>query len=200
MVNPAYLRRDGKGLACIHMGGFEPKTIITSIPLETTKFTSGIWRRGNTSRQYMQLWMMIINLRISGDGSNVFFLCQESIQAWSIQTGDVSNVELEVCMFVRSLTVDSSRVWVHSPESEPQGWDFGAPGSQLSNPPLLLSNNSKLWNKHQSRIHDTVTGRAVFQLAGRLAKPIKSQWDGHYLVAGYRSGEVLILDFNHVHA
>jgi len=140
------------------------------------------------------------DFRISGDGSNVFFLCQKSIQAWSIQTGDASNVELEVCMFVRSLTVDSSRVWVHSPESKPQGWDFRAPGSQLSNPPLLLSNNPKLWNKHQSKIYDAVTGRAVFQLAGRLTKPIKSQWDGHYLVAGYRSGEVLILDFNHVHA
>jgi len=100
------------------------------------------------------------------------------------------------------LTVDGSRVWVHSPQSEPLGWDFGTPGShpvQLSNSVLLLSNNAKLWDIEQSRIHDAVTGRVVFQLAGRFINPVKSQWDGCYLVAGYESGEVLILDFNYVH-
>ena len=27
---------------------------------------------------------------------------------------------------------------------------------------------------------------------------LMTQWDGQYLVAGYESGEVLILDFNHM--
>jgi len=144
----------------------------------------------------------LVDFRISGDGSNVFFLHEQSIQVCSIQTGNVCKVELEDCRCRRSLTVDGSRVWVHSPKSEPLGWDFGTLGSQpvqLSNPFLLLSNNAKLWDIDKSRIHDAVTGRVVFQLAGRFANPVESQWDGHYLVAGYRSGEVLILDFNYVH-
>ena len=142
------------------------------------------------------------DLRISGDGSNVFCLHWEFIQTWSIQTGKAVKVELEPCRPKRSLTVDGPRVWVHSPLSGPLGWDFGTPGShpvQLSNSSLLLSNNAKLWDIDKSRICKAVTRRVVFQLAGRFANPVKSQWDGHYLVAGYQSGEVLILDFNHVH-
>jgi len=140
--------------------------------------------------------------RISGDGSTIFCLSWTSIQAWSMQTGKaISKVELMICGPTRSLVVDGSRVWVHSPLSKPLGWDFGTPGShpvQLSNSPLPRPNNAKLWDVEQSRMKDAVTGKIVLQLAGRFAKPIKSQWDGHYLVAGYESGEVLILDFHHV--
>ena len=143
------------------------------------------------------------DFRISGDGSSVLCLNQQSIQALSIQTGEVvCEVGLEYCKLPRFLTVDGSSVWVHSAESEPLGWDLGTPGSppaQLSNSPLTFPNNIMLWDIKQSRIKDAVTGRVVFQLAGRFANPVKSQWDGHYLVTGHRSGEVLILDFNHVH-
>jgi len=143
------------------------------------------------------------DVRISGDGSNVFCLRWRNIQALSIQTGEVvGEVGLELCNLRRSLTVESSRVWVHSILSEPQGWDFGtsdSPPVQLSNSSLLLAKNPKLWDVRQSRIKDAVTGRVVFQLAVRFVSPVDAQWDGHYLVAGYRSGEVLILDFNHVH-
>jgi len=141
------------------------------------------------------------DFRISGDGSNIFCLHQKSIQAWSTQTGNASKVELGLCMVKRSLITDGSRVWVHSPESQPLGWDFGTPGShpvQLFNSPLPLPNNAKLWDHGQYRVKDAVTGKLVLQLAGRFVKPIESQWDGHYLVAGYKSGEVLILDFNQV--
>jgi len=40
-------------------------------------------------------------------------------------------------------------------------------------------------------IQDAITGKEVFQLVGRYAKPKRAQWDGQYLVAGYTSGEVL---------
>jgi len=143
------------------------------------------------------------DFRISGDGSHVFSLHWQSIQAWSIQAGMViGKVEIEFCTPKRSLIVGGSRVWVHSPESGPLGWDFGAPGShpvQLSNSPSTLPTNAKLWNIEKSRVKDAVTKRVVFQLARRFAMPIKSQWDSCYLVTGYESGEVLILDFNHVH-
>ena len=143
------------------------------------------------------------DVRISGDGSNIFYLDILSIKAQSMETGKVvGQVILEGYDFDRCLTVDGSRVWVHSPSSESLGWDFATPGSppvQLSNSLLLLTKNAKLWDICQSKIKDAVTGRVVCQLSGRFENPVTSQWDGHYLVTGYESGEVLILDFNHVH-
>ena len=142
------------------------------------------------------------DVRISGDGSKVFCLHYRSVRAWSILTGEVAGeVELEFSGPRRSLSVDGSRVWVHSPVSETLGWDFGTIGSppiQLPNSTLLHHNN-KHWDIGQSKLKDTISGKVVFQLAGRFAKPVDSQWDGQYLVAGYKSGEVLILDFNDVH-
>jgi len=138
----------------------------------------------------------MFSVKISEDGSRVFCLCGSSITAWSIQTGEVvGRVGFELDTSKASLIVDGSRVWVHSPQLEPLGWDFGIPGPpiQLDNAHLLYP---KLWGVHQSKIKDTVTGRVMFQLAGRFANPEDSQWDGQYLVAGYWSGEVLILDFN----
>ena len=144
----------------------------------------------------------IIGVKILGDGSRVICLHWEKVQAWSIQTGKlVVEVELTSPTSQRSLSVSGSRVWVHSPKLETLGWDFGVLGStpiQLSNAPLSQSNHTIIWDIKQSRMRDTTTGKVVFQLAGRFAKPTDSQWDGRYLVVGYESGEVLILDFNHM--
>jgi WD40 repeat protein len=146
------------------------------------------------------------DLRISGDGSMVFFRSGKSIQAWSIWTGEaVGEVRLEHEPDLGSLTMDGSRVWVHFRDLPTQGWDFGIPGS----PPILLPNTfsnrphldfidgTKHWNTGPSRIEDTVTGKEVLRLPGRFAMPSDAQWDGQYLVTGYNSGEVLIVDFNH---
>jgi len=144
----------------------------------------------------------IYDVKISGDGSTVFCLRQEYIQAWSTLTGElVSKVEIVFPPVAVRLTVDGSRVWVHSKMRTPLGWDFGIPGSfpvQLPNPLSLPPNGTKQWDIWRFRITDTVTGKVVFHLAGRFGNPIHSQWDGQYLVAGYKSGEVLILDFDHV--
>ena len=141
------------------------------------------------------------DVRISGDGSKVFCLYWTSIQAWSTWTGEAfSEVGLELSQPRRSLTVDGSRIWVHSPVLEPQGWDFRTPNSppiQLTNIPLPHLNGTKLWDVYQSRIEDIITGEVLFQLPGGFAILIDSKWDGWYLVAGCMSGEVLILDFNH---
>ena len=141
-------------------------------------------------------------IKISGDGSKVFCLHYKSIQAWSVWTGEgVGEVKLEYSEWRRSLTVDGSRVWVHSPVLELQGWDFGTPSPspvQLSDMPLPHLNDTKQWDVALSGIKDTVSGKVVFQLGGMFAEPVDSQWDGQYLVAGYQSGEVLILDFNHM--
>ena len=138
------------------------------------------------------------DFKISEDGSKVFCLYKESIQAFSIWTGEVvDRVEKEWGLDVTILAVDGPRVWIQHPGLLPQGWDFGIPGSpiELSDTPLF--NDTKTWNNHLHRIEDAVTGGVVHQLYGRFAGPKCSQWDGQYLVAGYESGEILILDFNH---
>ena len=145
--------------------------------------------------------LFVQDLRISGDGSKVFSLDDESIQVWSVQTGEI--VEKVFIMgsddFSGTFTVDGSRVWVHYPNSEYHGWDFGKPNSlsiQLPNVAMLCLNGTMLWDTTQSKIRDIDTGKVVFQLSGRFANPPNVQCDGCFLVAGYETGEVLILDIN----
>ena len=146
------------------------------------------------------------DLRISGDGSKVFVLGEKSIQAWSIQTGEVvGQVRLEVKPLYDSLIEDGSRVWFFLEDLKIQGWGFGVSDST----PIPLSNTSPdkphlvfLGTQFQctspSRIEDMVTKKEVFQLSGRYAEPYVARWDGRYLITGYQSGEVLILDFNNM--
>ena len=146
-------------------------------------------------------------LRISGDGSKVFGETQESIQSWSMQTGKaVGEVKLKGSNWrLDPLCADGSRIWACYKDSN-EGWDFGLPGSSptpLSNifpnrPHLNFIHGTNWWDGGPSRIKDAVTGKDVFQLVGRYAKPHDVRWDGWYLVASYSSEEVLILDFNRV--
>ena len=149
---------------------------------------------------------IVVDLRISGDGSKVFILGHNSIKAWSIGTGEVvGEVKLKGKPLHGSLVVDGSRIWVYFEDSHTQGWDFGVPGST----PLLLSTmfpdrphlyfiGTELQDVGSSRIEDTITGKEILQLSGRYVKPRVARWDGQYLVAGYESGEVLILNFTHM--
>ena len=146
-------------------------------------------------------------LRISGDGSKVFCVGDGVIQSWSIWTGEgVGEVESGGGQLLDPLIADGSRIWVSFGDSSTKGWDFGISDSS----PVPLSNtfpirpyldfiwNIRWWSGGPCRIRHTVTGRDIFQLAGRYAEPDDVQWDGQFLVAGYVSGEVLILDFNRV--
>jgi WD40 repeat protein len=146
-------------------------------------------------------------LRISGDGSKVFLLAGGFIKAWSLRTGEaVGEVELEDESYQGLFRAGGSRICLCFPNSSIQEWDFGILGS----PPVLLPSTSpersclhfiggaNWWYKGPSQIKDTVTGKVVFQLFGRHAKPREVQWDGRYLIAGYESGEVVILDFIHI--
>ena len=148
-------------------------------------------------------WVM--KPKISGDGSKVFLLGDESIQAWSVWTGEaLGGVEWEGELFCRSTIVDGSRIWAHFNGTQTKGWDFGTLGPA----PILFSNipsdspNPELcfkgWETKPYRIKDRVTGNKVFWLSGKYADPADVQWDGQYLVAGYISGMVLILDFEDV--
>ena len=140
------------------------------------------------------------DVKISGDGSRVFCLQWGSLQAWSIVTGEaMGKVEHKGYNIGRPITVDGSRVWAHYPGMETLGWDFGMPGAspvQLFNVPSLPPIGTTQWDIWRFNITGTATGKVFFHPTGRFGNPVCSQWDGQYLVAGYKSGEVLILDFN----
>ena len=146
-------------------------------------------------------WYHVFYVKISGDGSWVFGICPPWVWAWSLQTGEVmEKMDIGYGGASGSLIVDGSKVWAHWDQSNYKGWDFGIPGStpvELSNMPAL-SSPSKLWDPKQARIKDPGTGEVVFQLSGRFANPSRVQCDDSYLVAGYVSGEILILDLTNV--
>jgi WD40 repeat protein len=147
------------------------------------------------------------DLRISGDGSKVFLLAGRFINAWSLRTGEAAGeVELEDESYQGLFRAGGSRICLCVPNSSTQEWDFEVLGS----PPVPLPSTSPersclgfigggdWWYKGPCQIKDTATGKVVFQLFGKYAKPNEVQWDGRYLIAGYDSGEVLILDFIHM--
>ena len=143
----------------------------------------------------------IFDLKISGDGSKFYCFHYSSIRAWSIQTGEaMGEVKIEYSKGPGSLIVDGSKVWAHRPQSGYEGWEFGISGSapiKLSGMPILC-NGSMLWDPRQGKVKDVVTGGVIFQLTGRFANPTLVQCDGLYLVASYRSDEILILELKHV--
>jgi len=146
------------------------------------------------------------SLRISRDGSKVFLLYSTSVRVWSIRTGEVvGNVKLAGKPVLDSLVLDDSRAWVRFEDSQVQGWDFGSTGLSKSPIPLPSSSPSPMtrhrldfidrtwpWYTQPSRIWDMVTGDEVFRLSGKYKQPSMTRWNGRYLVAGYRSGEVVI--------
>ena len=145
---------------------------------------------------------------ISGDGSKVFLLGHTFIQAWSIWIGEASGeVRLEGEPLFNSLIVDTSRIWLCSKDLQTQGWDSGTPSSSPTpspnHPPSkphmdFINGTMEQPAALSSRFRNTVSGKVVFWLSGRYERPNVAQWDGRYLVAGYESGEVLILDFIHL--
>ena len=148
-------------------------------------------------------------LRITGDGTRVLQVDDESILAWSIWTGEPAGKESlgDYYHNFEPLQMNNSKVLVRSGKSSTQGWDFGIPGStpikfsQEAPPerPRLDFIDVREWLRASPvRVEDRVTGKEIFQLCGRYAEPTAMQWDGQYLIAGYMTGEVLILDFGDV--
>ena len=145
------------------------------------------------------------DIKISEDGPRVFSLGAEEIQAQSIETGNiVGKVQIEFLPYsIGTLTVNGSIAWVHYPNVESQVWDFGTPGSspvQLPNIPLCIPHPSStmLWDTGISCAKEIATEKVIFRLSKGYGKPIGVQWNGKYLVASFISGEVLVLEFNHL--
>ena len=143
----------------------------------------------------------VVDLRISGDGSKIFYVGQSNIQAWNVWTGEAMKGGGDVDYPTAKLyAMDNSKVWISQPWGNPWGLDFGGPGSS----PLGLSsmpsdkphpNGTKIWDSSLSRVKDIVTGKVVFQLPTRFGTPIYMQWNGQHLGAGLESREVLVLEF-----
>ena len=147
-------------------------------------------------------------LRILEDGSKLFCLSQSSIRLWSIWTWECVG-EVEHGMegdYLDPLHSTKSIIWLKS-ETSTKGWDFGissssAPLPNTSTERPCLDLICEEWRKLDGvpKIKDRKTGKEVFQSSGRYGIPKVMRWNGHYLVAGYISGEVLILDFHHLNA
>ena len=145
------------------------------------------------------------DIKISEDGSRVFSLGADAIQAQSIETGDiVGRVEIEFLPYsIGTLTVNGPIAWIHYPNVESQVWDFGTPGSspvQLPNIPLCIPhpNGTVLWDTGLSCAKEIATEKVIFRLSKGYGKPIGVQWNGQYLVASFISGVVLVLEFSHI--
>jgi len=146
-------------------------------------------------------------LRISVDGSRVFCVDDHNLQAWSIQTGEHAgkvSLRFKYPYLLDPLWIDGSKVMVHCGGSSTLGWDFGILGStpieisptSSDRPHLDFINITSNETAGKIGIEDRATGNMVFQLTGKT--PTAAQWDGCYLIAGYDTGEVLILDFSNV--
>ena len=143
-----------------------------------------------------------LDLRISGDGSKIFYIDRTGIQALDMWTGESERTALPfgIILNVKLLAMDGSKVWMEYQMMDPEGWDFGILGS----PPIKLStmppntlylNDSKLWDNTQYRIQDMVTGKVVFQLSeGLQSHIVEVQWNGQYLVISLKSETEFILE------
>jgi len=161
-----------------------------------------VWDAGKGKLRNITTQASTENLRVIGDGSRILQLCERAIVVWDIWTGErVWGFEYHGGF--DGFQMDGSKVLVDFGHSSVQGWDFGAPGSTptqfskiSSDRPYLKFIDHRAVTGHIPQIEDSITGKVVLQLYGKYENPSAIQWDGQYLIAGYASGEVLILDFS----
>jgi len=146
-------------------------------------------------------------IKISGDGSRVFWMDDWEIQGWSIQTGAPTGKKSlgdKYPYLFDPLWMDGSKVLVRCGHSSTLGWDFGTSGStpieiyptSLDRPRLDFISGTSQSNAGLIGIEDRVARKTVFQLPG--GNVLATQWDGQYLITGYETGEISILDFSHM--
>ena len=170
-----------------------------------TKFHIWAIEKGELLQTVDRVENDIQELRISGDGSKVFYTSGSFMKALHLQTGEiVGEMELNQPRSSKPLlVVNGSRVWVNN-SSQIQGWDFEIQDSPSSKPHEIPPTRFHLdfiggVRRHRSAlpaIEDTITGREFLRLPESLSYPTDAQWDGQYLVAGYETGDMLILNCN----
>ena len=148
----------------------------------------------------------ILDLRISGDGSKLFYIHYEYIQAWDIWTGEtLGKVGYGGINVVEVLGMDGSAVWINYHTGQipnpSMGWDLGPSGfspiEEPSKPPGTLHlSSTRQCDTGLCKIIDTATGRAIFQLPPQFGTPVDIKWNDQYLVASFQSRMELILEFH----
>ena len=149
----------------------------------------------------------LLGLRISADGSKLFGLDNEHIEARCLQTGKgVGLVKHQSADPWRdALTAHGSKVRLEN--SKGLGWDFGrldasgtpSASKEFPEKPRLSFVESARIASNPAWIEDTVTGRPIFYIPERYVNTgMKRQWDGRYLIFWSPSGEVVIMDFDSV--
>ena len=159
--------------------------------------------KGQLLRRFRSPSFNIWDLKISGDGSKIFGLGYNRIQAVFMQTGeDAGRVQLRddegFSFFVRG-----SKVGIDNRYD--RGWDFGGPtvsdvGEFPDRPRLDLVNWPTNRDARPCWIEDVAKKRRVFHPPGRYTRySTKVEWDGRFLLLLLRpAGEVVVMDFNSV--
>ena len=140
------------------------------------------------------------DLKISGDGTKIFGLGHDCIEAVSLETGEnigCVDIEEESDFFVRG-----SKVGMEN--SRGRGWDFGGPevsgfGEFSDRPRLDLVDAPARRGLRLRWVEDIRTKRQVFRIPERYTKhDTRVEWDGRYLLLWSSSGEVVVIDFDSV--
>ena len=191
-----------KGIQDIHMAG-DTLMVVWWVDREYRVWDVG---NGQPLRTVRSSLVEISDLRISEDGSKIFGLGGDRIEALSLETGQsAGHVELQDVEKRGELVVHGFKVWLTG--SGDVGWDFG--GREVScfslsegfpdRPRLDLVDPSINHIAKPAWIKDTVTGRPVFYIPERYMKPgTRRRLDGRYLLVWSRSGEVVVIDLNPV--
>ena len=146
----------------------------------------------------------LVDIRISGDGSRVFYISEKHIQIWDIFSGEAVGIAEVGYSGVELLAMDGSRVWIQyplPPTPGMRGWDLrisSSPVELFTMPPdrLYYLNSTKLWDSKLCRIQDTITKKIVFQLPVQFRNPVDVQWNGQYLAICSKSKKEIILEFH----
>ena len=144
--------------------------------------------KGRLLRKFPSSMTVLWDLKISGDGSKIFGLGVQGIQAVSMRTGEgVGCVDLETSSS-ESLVVDGSQVGIKGRGRE-RGWDFGGPkvseiGEFSAQPRLRVVGWSPNLGANPCWIKDSITGRLVFHFPTERYMKLgtKIEWNDRYLL------------------
>ena len=175
----------------------------------TTRNAVHVWESGKneTSEMMRHYDLYVQNLRVSANGSHVFWEDRTTVRVWSIQTKrKIYDIEKAGRGIMDPFCPDGSKIWVRFEDFSIKEWDFGVsssptPLSTTSSERLCLIFGSGVVGCPALRwIENTVTGNKLFALFGvnKFNGADGAKWDGRYLVFKDSDKGILILDFGHL--
>src|SRR5579872_5034935 len=118
------------------------------------------------------------SLKISGDGLVVFCIKDQTIQTWSISTGELTNtVEMDKQFYQNSFYLVGSKIWYEDENLSIEWWDLRVSGSPVKLPNISIERPHLNFEFSPLRITDVVTKNQIFQLYGKHAEVEVVQWN-----------------------